>query len=116
MHLRAGETNATAERLEHAAQLPRVAVDHRAASQALRDPENRACFGVSEQERGESPFEHREDIASVDRLSSPPQGKGGMRRFKGALVVFRAVAVAIRRDDAATVGKIWRRAEGLRPR
>ena len=85
------ETNPTTEHLEHAAQHRRAAADHRAASQALRDADNRACLGISEQQRDESPFDHRDDIASVDRLSSPPQGKGGMRHFEGATVVFRAV-------------------------
>lgn len=84
-------SNPTAEHLEHAAKLRRAAADHRAASQALRDAESRACTGLSEEQRDESPFDHREDIASVDRLSSPPQGKGGMRYFEGAVVVFRAV-------------------------
>lgn len=85
------ETNPTAEHLEHAAQHRRAAADHRAASQALRDGEKRACVGVSEQERDGSPFDHREDIAGVERLYSASSGKLALKHLEGAVVTFRAV-------------------------
>ncbi len=84
-------TNPTAEHLEHAAQLRRAAADHRAASQALREAEKRACVGISEEHRAESPFDRREDIARVERLYSTSSGKVAMKHQEGAIVTFRAV-------------------------
>jgi hypothetical protein len=59
----------------------RLAREHRAASQALRDAEARACDGVTEQDRNESPFSHIDDINSVEPL-------GAGRFVDGARVVF----------------------------
>jgi hypothetical protein len=59
----------------------RMARAHRAASQALRDAEARACEGVPEQDRNESPFSHVDDILSVE-----PLGAGEF--VDGARVVF----------------------------
>lgn len=85
-------TNPTKEHLEHAEEHRKRAADHRAASQALRDAEARACIGIREEDRDESPFDHREDIESVEKLYSPPSGgKNPTRRFEGATVAFRAV-------------------------
>lgn len=85
-------TNPTKEHLEHAEEHRKRAADHRAASQALRDAEARACVGIPDADRDESPFDHREDIASVTELYSPLSGgKNPTRRFEGATVVFRAV-------------------------
>lgn len=58
-----------------------MAREHRAASQALRDAEAKACDGVSEQDRNESPFSHVDDILSVQPL-------GAGQFVDGARVVF----------------------------
>jgi hypothetical protein len=70
-----------------------MAADHRAASQALRDDEARACAGLREADRDMSPFAHRDDIARVEPLTEPaPVGRGAnIQRTVGAVVTFRAV-------------------------
>jgi hypothetical protein len=52
-----------ARREEAAAGLP---IEHRAAPEALREAEARACAGVAPVERNASPFYHREDILRVE--------------------------------------------------
>lgn len=48
-------------------------------------------MGVSDDDRDESPFDHREDIASVEALP-PGAGAGkGAPKAEGAIVNFRAV-------------------------
>lgn len=85
-------TNPTKEHLQHAEEHRKRAADHRAASQALREAEARACVGLSDTDRDQSPFDHREDIASVEELYSPSSGgKSPTKRFEGATVTFRAV-------------------------
>jgi hypothetical protein len=79
------ETRAQAEKHR------RMAAEHRAASQALRDTEARACAGIPEQDRDESPFLHREDIEDVSPLYAPVSSKSGGQRLLGATVRFRAV-------------------------
>jgi hypothetical protein len=77
----------------------KLAHEHRAASQALRDAEQRSCSGISEADRDSSPFSHREDIASVDSSNEATTGTyegeayGGQTRGKliGSRIVFRAV-------------------------
>jgi hypothetical protein len=69
--------NPTDAQLEEARVHERNAAQHRAASQALRDAEARACAGVSEHDRDVSPFAHRSDIL---RVTQTP---------KGAIVVFQ---------------------------
>lgn len=69
----------------------RMAADHRAASQTLRDAEARACAGIPEGDRDESPFQHREDIESVSPLYMRLSAKAGGQRLVGATVRFRAV-------------------------
>jgi hypothetical protein len=61
--------------------------------QALRDTEARACAGLSEDDRDISPFEHREDVASVEPFyASTSSSKGGAQsRLAGAIVTFRAL-------------------------
>lgn len=84
--------NPTWEHLRAAEEHRRHAADHRAASAALRDAEARACVGIGAGDRDTSPFDHAEDIASVEPLfegaatirESPP-------RAAGAVVTFRAV-------------------------
>jgi hypothetical protein len=70
-----------------------LAAQHRAASQALRDAEARACSGLSEADRDTSPFAHRDDIASVEilkRESAPYLGTRSPGLTAGASVTFRA--------------------------
>jgi hypothetical protein len=81
----------TPETLQRAEQHRRMAADHRAASQALRDAEARACTGIPERDRDESPFLHREDIENVAPLYVPVSAKTGGQRLVGATVRFRAV-------------------------
>jgi hypothetical protein len=71
--------NATREHLDIANHHKKLAAQHRAASQALREAEGRACAGVSEEDRDESPFEETEDILAVDVTGD------------AVLVTFRAV-------------------------
>ena len=78
------------------------AAEHRAASQALRDAEARACVGIAESDRDRSPFDHRENVASVEPLyvmdrgavdvsgSGPAQPPRGTRHLAGAVVMLRA--------------------------
>ncbi len=70
----------------------RVAAQHREASQALRDAEARACVGISEADRDTSPFEHREDIASVAPLyEQRAMGRTATQQQVGVIVTVRAV-------------------------
>lgn len=93
-------TNPTETHQVSAEERRRLAAEHRAASQALRDAEARACAGLGEDERDTSPFAHVEDIASVARLR--PEYAGGRERQRfperfppakggGAVVTFVAV-------------------------
>lgn len=84
-------TNPTAEHLKHAEDHRTWAAEHRAASQALRDAEARACRGVPAADRDESPFDRRDDIERVELLYEPLTGKLPTRRLVGATVYFRAV-------------------------
>lgn len=84
-------TNPTAEHLKHADEHKKAAADHRAAAQALRDAESRACVGISESDRDSSPFDHKEDIESVEPLYTQTAGKLASKKLDGALVTFRAV-------------------------
>jgi hypothetical protein len=85
------ETNPTAQHADEWAKHQKAAADHRAASQALRDAESRACAGIADADRDESPFEHREDIIAVEPLTEPSTLPKGSSRVVGATVVFRAV-------------------------
>jgi hypothetical protein len=85
-------TNPTAENLEEANKHHAVAVEHLAASQALRAAEAKACIGVPDEDREMSPFHHREDIASVTPLMvGVPNADGEYSKIGGAVVTFRAV-------------------------
>lgn len=86
----ASAANPTAAHLREAERHRALAAAHRAASQALRDAEASACTGVSEPDRGMSPFAHPEDILRVEPVlvsggSKNPPHQVGMK------VVFRAV-------------------------
>ncbi len=68
-----------------------LAAEHRAASSALVEAEQRACAGLSPDERDISPFYHREDITSVSVLEEPVRlGRQAGKRKAGARIVFRA--------------------------
>jgi hypothetical protein len=84
--------NPTAGHLDEASKLRKVAADHRAASQALRDAEALSCVGLSDDDRDISPFAHGEDIASVEPLyANVMSGKGPSSRLQGAVITFRAL-------------------------
>jgi len=71
-----------------------AAARHRADSAALRNAEAQACVGISETDRGTSPFEHTADIVRVEPYSQDENvGDVGVPRTReaGATVVFRAV-------------------------
>ncbi|MCC7383965.1 MAG: hypothetical protein IT384_19140 [Deltaproteobacteria bacterium] len=85
-------SNPTADHLRAAEEHRRHAADHRAASAALRDAEERACIGISPDDRDMSPFDHVEDIASVEPLTERGgPSKAFSQRKAGAVVTFRAV-------------------------
>ncbi len=70
----------------------RRAADHRAASAALREAEARACAGVAQGDRDMSPFEHAEEVGSVEPVSETRHAGGARREvLVGAKVAFRAV-------------------------
>jgi hypothetical protein len=83
--------NPTARHLADVEEHRKLAAEHRAASQALRDAEARACVGLADADRDMSPFAHREDIASVQELVTRTGGKSPSSRQTGAVVVIRAV-------------------------
>lgn len=84
--------NPTAEHRIEADKYRKIAAEHRAASQALRDAEARACAGLADRDRDMSPFAHREDIASVEPLVvGTVSSKAQYQRTEGAIVTFRAL-------------------------
>jgi len=86
------ETNPTEAHINDAKHHQELAAQHRAASEALRAAESRACAGVPDEDRDISPFAHREDIRSVSPLEEEDKlGKTAKRRVAGAEIVFRAV-------------------------
>lgn len=84
-------TSPSAETTQRADKHLKMAADHRAAAKALRDAEARACVGMSERDRAESPFAHREDIEGVEPLYTALGSKAGGSRAVGASVQFRAL-------------------------
>lgn len=68
----------------------RMAADHRAASQVLRDTEARACVGVALADRDESPFAHRSDLLAVEPLVAS-SSKDAQAHAPGAVVSIRSV-------------------------
>jgi hypothetical protein len=86
-------SNPTKQHLADAEMHRKMAADHRAASQSLRDAEARACVGLSDGDRDMSPFDHREDIRDVQpAYLHNVSGKGGPAdQLTGAVVTFRAV-------------------------
>lgn len=99
---RAGEgcwssvSNPTAAHVAEVERHRKLAAEHRAASQALRDAEAVACVGLSESDRDMSPFAHREDIAGVESVVTGGAGSASassprsIPQTRGAIIVFRA--------------------------
>jgi hypothetical protein len=81
--------NPTTAHLAEGKRHAELAIQHRAASQALRDAEDRACKNVPEGDRDISPFYHRDDIVSAGPFSES-LALGG-RRVIGAEVVFASL-------------------------
>lgn len=83
--------NPTEKHLERAEVQRKLAAEHRAAAQALRDAESFSCAGIPPVDRDESIFDHHEDILSVEPLH------GGVSRYlnepwtEGVVVTFRNV-------------------------
>lgn len=85
--------NPTAEHQRDAEKHRKMAADHRAAAQALRDAENQSCAGLSDEDRDMSPFYHREDIAEVKPHVAEVRvgNRQPTKKTTGADVVFKAV-------------------------
>lgn len=83
--------NPTRKRADRAAELRRAAADHRAASQALRDAETRACVGLSADDRDMGPFTHTADILKVEPLAKPYAYRFSSPIPTGAAITLRAV-------------------------
>ena len=84
--------NPTAAHLKDADDHQKMAADHRAASKSLRDAEDKACVGLAASDRDESPFSHRDDIVSANKLEATvSSGKSTTSKLVGATVVVRAV-------------------------
>ena len=85
-------TNPTDQHKEDAEKHKKMAADHRAAAQALRDAETQACAGLPDEDRDMSPFDHREDIAEVkEHVDDVRVGRSTQKKTTGADIVFRAV-------------------------
>jgi hypothetical protein len=71
----------------------KMAADHRAAAESLRQAEAQACSGLAESDRDTSPFDHREDITTVTpaTMMVPRGAKSQTSQVVGATVGFRAV-------------------------
>lgn len=79
-------TNPTAVHQQQAEEHRHHAADHRKASAALREAEARACIGVAPDDQDMSPFEHVEDIVSVEPVQmNTPQAAAGV------VVTFRPI-------------------------
>jgi hypothetical protein len=84
--------NPTQQHQDDAKRHHKMAADHRAAAQALRDAEAASCSGISDDDRDISPFYHREDITNVEPAYMPSaRGKGDPSMVMGAVITFRAV-------------------------
>ncbi len=86
-------TNPTQEHLRAAESERKAATAHREASRALARAEDRACLGISPDDRDMSPFMHVEDIVSVEpHLRTRSGGKDGPNTtIDGATITFLAV-------------------------
>lgn len=83
--------NPTERHVKRAEEQRRLAAEHRAAAQTLRDAESFSCAGIPPVDRDESLFDHHEDILRVEPLH------GGVSRYinepwtEGVVVTFRNV-------------------------
>jgi hypothetical protein len=82
------QDNQTNEHLEDAERHQKAAADHRAASRALGDAERAACRGIAALDRDMSPFDHRDEISSVEPLTAKTS-PASEPRIMGAVVAFR---------------------------
>ncbi len=90
--------NPTDQHRRLAEEYRKTAAKHRAASDALREAEARACIGIPPDDRDMSPFVHRDDIVSASQLieeygiGTTTSADGAPTRYSvGARVIFRAV-------------------------
>ena len=86
--------NPTAEYRRMADEHQRAAADHRGASAALRDAEAKACVGIDGDDRDISPFERKDDIASIEPVTERRwAGRGRSQRTvtAGVRVIFQPV-------------------------
>lgn len=84
--------NPTQQHLDAADLQRRMAAEHRAASAELREVEATACAGISDDDRDVSPFEHLQDISSIEPLTATrTDGKNRFTEAVGVTVTFRAV-------------------------
>ena len=85
-------TNPTADYLRSAEKHRIQAADHRAGSAALREAERSACVGISPGNRDMSPFDHVDDIQSVEPLTEHiGETDAGEQRTAGVIITLRAV-------------------------
>jgi hypothetical protein len=84
--------NPTREHLRNAEEHRQAADEHRSASNALRRAESQECSGVSPADRDTSPFEHVEDIASIEVVDPDgfPQAGIAFRPIGGLTVAWPA--------------------------
>jgi hypothetical protein len=80
------EVNPTEEYLKKAQHYRALAAKQRAESEQLRKAEAKACAGVSELDRAQSPFFHPEEVATV----TPLRVKDGPVELVGAVIAFQA--------------------------
>lgn len=86
------DVNPTEAHRSEAARHREAAAAHRAAADALRAAEDAECVGLSDADRDQSPFSHREDIESVSELTEEVSiGRTRLTRTVGARMVLRAV-------------------------
>lgn len=86
-------TNPTEAHKADAEKHRKMAADHRAAAETLRNAEAQACSGLADTDRDISPFDRREDITGVTPVtqSLPAGSKSPTAQVVGATVTFRAV-------------------------
>jgi hypothetical protein len=85
-------SNPTEQHKTEAEKHRKMAADHRAAAQALRDAEGRSCAGIADSDRDMSPFDRREDVTNVAPYKAATSGgKQQTDKLRGAVVTFRAV-------------------------
>ncbi len=86
--------NPTEQHRKDAERARSIAQEHRAASAALRGAEAKACADIAPDDRDMSPFDHVDDIASIEPLVEEARGysRGSVtRRVTGTRVTFRAI-------------------------